>query len=246
MGEKRIYYFERPGPVNTRKALELAKERALELGINIVLVPALTGNSAAMAGEVFEGTPISVLAISHVEDLSWSVDHLGSDDPLKSGAWAEIPELRDVTKGWKEQGMKIVPIQISKENREKMSKHNVKIVRSSMIEGVEIGIRQRFGGYTPSDLIKETLRLIGPGIETCAKICMMAADVGAIGLIDEVIALGGTERGLDAAAVIKPSTMMNFFDWSKGLEIREIICKPRSMMLPSGHYAERRRWIPFE
>jgi hypothetical protein len=246
MGIKHIYYFDRPGPVNTVKALELAKERAQELKINIILVPALKGESAVAAGEMFKGTGIDVLVVSNVEDLSWNVETLGTDDPLKSGAYAEIPELREITRGWKKKGLKTVPIGITKENMERLKKLGAKIVRSAMIEGIEIGVRRRFGGFTPSDLIKETLRLIGPGVETCVKICLMAADVGAIGLSDEVIAFGGTERGLDAAAVIKPSTMMNFFDSKKGLEIREIICKPRSMMLPSGHYAERRRWVPTE
>ena len=246
MGEKHILYFDRPGPTNTGKTLELARERALELGIKTVLVPALTGESAVDAGEAFKGTAVNILAISNVEGLSWNVETLGTDDPTKSGAYAEIPELREITKGWKEQGLKTVPVGITKDNMERLKQLGVKVVRSSLIEGVEIGIRKRFGGFTPSDLIKETLRLIGPGVETCVKICLMAADVGAIGLNEEVIALGGTEWGLDSAAVIKPSTMMNFFDWKKGLEIREIICKPRSMMLPSGHYAERRPWIPFE
>ncbi|HJX23464.1 MAG TPA: hypothetical protein VJ574_03530, partial [Candidatus Bathyarchaeia archaeon] len=167
MGIKHIYYFERPGPVNTVKALELAKERALELKIKAVLVPALTGESGVVAGEMFKGTGVDVLVVSSVQDLSWNVETLGSDDPVKSGAYAEIPELREITKSWKQKGLKTVPVGITKENMERLTQLGVKIVRSAMIEGIEIGIRLRFGGFTPSDLIKETLRLMGPGVETC-------------------------------------------------------------------------------
>jgi len=41
-----VFYFERPGPVNTEKALELGIARALELDIEHLVVPSITGASA--------------------------------------------------------------------------------------------------------------------------------------------------------------------------------------------------------
>jgi hypothetical protein len=39
----------------------------------------------------------------------------------------------------------------------------------------------------------------------------------------EVVALGGSAKGLDTALVVKASTSDEFYE----LEIREILCKPR-------------------
>ena len=51
----------------------------------------------------------------------------------------------------------------------------------------------------------------------------MAADAALIPTDTEIIAVGGSGKGADAAAVIKPAHMNNFFD----MEIREIIAMPR-------------------
>jgi len=48
-------YFEKPGAVNTRRALELAKARADELGIRDVVVASYSGASGVAATEVFRG-----------------------------------------------------------------------------------------------------------------------------------------------------------------------------------------------
>ena len=39
----------------------------------------------------------------------------------------------------------------------------------------------------------------------------------------EIIAMGGTHKGVDTVAVIKPAHSLNFFD----LDIKEIIAMPR-------------------
>ena len=50
----------------------------------------------------------------------------------------------------------------------------------------------------------------------------MAADAGLISTKENVIAMGGTGRGVDTALVIKPANVQSFFD----LKVKEIICKP--------------------
>ena len=52
---------------------------------------------------------------------------------------------------------------------------------------------------------------------------MMAADTGAIGINEEVIAVGGTYTGADTVCVIRPAHTANFFD----LQVREIVAMPR-------------------
>ena len=51
----------------------------------------------------------------------------------------------------------------------------------------------------------------------------MAADAGLLPTDKEVIAIGGTAKGVDTAVVLKPAHMGNFFD----LKINEIIAMPR-------------------
>ena len=54
-------YFPSPGSVNTRRALELAKKRADELGIRDVVVASYSGESGVAATEVFRGYNVIVV-----------------------------------------------------------------------------------------------------------------------------------------------------------------------------------------
>jgi hypothetical protein len=55
-------YFEKAGAVNTRRALELAKIRADELGIRDIVVASYSGESGALAAEIFKGYNVVVVA----------------------------------------------------------------------------------------------------------------------------------------------------------------------------------------
>jgi hypothetical protein len=52
---------------------------------------------------------------------------------------------------------------------------------------------------------------------------LIAADQGAIGINEEVIAVGGTYSGADTVCVIRPAHTASFFD----LQVREIVAMPR-------------------
>ena len=71
-------------------------------------------------------------------------------------------------------------------------------------------------------LIADTLRLLGQGTKVAVEVAIMAADAGALSGAD-IISIGGSGSGADAALVLKPAHQNNFFD----CRIREIICKPR-------------------
>jgi len=43
MVRKIVEYFERPGPVNTNKVIQLCRKRAMELKVKHVVVASLTG-----------------------------------------------------------------------------------------------------------------------------------------------------------------------------------------------------------
>jgi hypothetical protein len=61
------------------------------------------------------------------------------------------------------------------------------------------------------------------GLKVAVECVLMAADQGAIGIRDEVIAVGGTASGADTVCVIRPAHTSAFFD----LQVREIVAMPR-------------------
>ena len=56
-------YFDKPGKENTARTLEVAKQRADELGIRTVLVATTRGETGAQAAQLFQG--YSVVAVTH-------------------------------------------------------------------------------------------------------------------------------------------------------------------------------------
>jgi hypothetical protein len=64
--------------------------------------------------------------------------------------------------------------------------------------------------------------MFGQGLKVCIEISVMAADAGLVKAGEDLIALGGTDKGADAAAVICPAHSQEFFR----TKIREVICKP--------------------
>lgn len=115
-------------------------------------------------------------------------------------------------------------IEIESENRAELEKMGVKIyIGTHSLSGVGRGISNKFGGITPVEVIAATLRLFSQGVKVGVEISVMACDAGLIPTDTEIIAVGGSSTGLDAAIVLKPAHMGNFFD----LKINEIIAMPR-------------------
>ncbi len=57
-------YFEKPGPKNTARTLEIAKRRAEELGIGAVLVASTRGVTGVQAAQLFQGYDVVVVTHS--------------------------------------------------------------------------------------------------------------------------------------------------------------------------------------
>lgn len=113
---------------------------------------------------------------------------------------------------------------ITPEKRRELEEKGIDVVVAShALSGVGRSISSKFGGISHVEIIAYTLRRIGQGIKVAVEISIMAADAALIPTDTEIIAVGGSGRGADAAAVIKPAHMNSFFD----LEIREIIAMPR-------------------
>jgi hypothetical protein len=72
---KQIVYFERPGKENTKKTIELVKERAGQLGIKHLLIATTTGKTAVEAAKMISAADHEVIAVA---------EHYGF---LEEGKW---------------------------------------------------------------------------------------------------------------------------------------------------------------
>jgi hypothetical protein len=88
--------------------------------------------------------------------------------------------------------------------------------------GLSRAMRNQFKTHVIGDIIANTLRVFGQGMKVAAEITLMAADCGVVRTDEPVIAMGGSDHGLDTAIVCKPVNAQRFFD----LKVQEILCKP--------------------
>ncbi|MCJ7771905.1 MAG: hypothetical protein MUP22_02105 [Desulfobacterales bacterium] len=121
--------------------------------------------------------------------------------------------------GFKEPFKNEMPDDIKKDLENK----NARVVAAThALSGVERSISKKYSGSYPALLIADTLRLFGQGTKVAVEIAIMAADSGNLSG-DDIVSIGGSGRGADAALIIKPANQSDLFD----MRIREIICKPR-------------------
>ncbi|MDD4360464.1 MAG: pyruvate kinase alpha/beta domain-containing protein [Syntrophaceticus sp.] len=108
--------------------------------------------------------------------------------------------------------------------RQKLSDNGVRVLTTThLMAGLDRALRGKFGGVYPSEIIAQTLRMLGQGVKVCTEISGMALDAGMIPYGEEVVAVAGSGTGADTALVITPAHSKSFFD----TKIKEIICKPR-------------------
>jgi len=79
--------------------------------------------------------------------------------------------------------------------------------------------------YHYPDEVKNAFRRFGQGTKVAVEVTLIAAQEEVVDQGKEVIALGGSAKGLDTALVIKAATSDEFAE----LEVREILCKPRNI-----------------
>lgn len=89
--------------------------------------------------------------------------------------------------------------------------------------GAARGVTNKYGGYSPLDVVADTLRMFSHGIKVGAEISIMAADAGLVPVGEEIVAIGGRGHGVDSAVILTP---VNAKDLLK-LEFHEIIAMPR-------------------
>jgi len=117
--------------------------------------------------------------------------------------------------------------EFSAEAADLLQKKGVHIVTAThALSGLERALSRspKVGGGSRTEAIAEALRrVVAVGLKVAVECVLMAADQGAIGINEEVIAVGGTYSGADTVCVIRPAHSASFFD----LQVREIVAMPR-------------------
>lgn len=121
--------------------------------------------------------------------------------------------------GFKELGVN----ELTSQQREILIGKNVKVLTTShALSGAERGISKKFSGVYPVEIMANTLRMFGQGVKVTVEVAVMALDAGLIPYGEDIIAIGGTGKGVDTAVVIRPDYSANILN----TYISEIICKP--------------------
>lgn len=113
---------------------------------------------------------------------------------------------------------------ITDEMIEKLEKVGIKTYFGShAFSGAARGVTNKYGGYSPLDVVADTFRMFSHGIKVGAEISIMAADAGLVPVGEELIAIGGRGHGVDSAVILTPVNAKDLFN----LKIKEIIAMPR-------------------
>ena len=125
-----------------------------------------------------------------------------------------------ICEGWKEEGWPM-----TSEERDKLLLKKIKVHTGihALGDDVSSAFTGKWGGISPSEVVRETFYRFCQGMKVCVEITLMAADAGLIPLNKEVIAIAGTGEGADTAIVLNSACPRKFLD----LKIKEIIAKPR-------------------
>jgi len=215
--------FERPGPVNTDEIIEIV--RAASSKYEYLVVASITGDSALKLAERIRDK--KVICVTCPQGMNWEVEK------MDEGPFATVPELEQIRNGWVKQGLTRVPMGITSENRDRLDKLNIKVVQGTIpFFGPTFSMRVHLQKVTGLDLVAKTLELISTGTLVCLESVLMAADAGIIPEGEKVLALAGTERGLDTAWAIRGSASANLFHPSKGARFIELLAKPGIALIP--------------
>lgn len=209
--------FEKPGPVNTNETIEIVNQ--VSSRYQYLVVASITGDSAARVAEKINNT--TIICVTCPQGMGWEVDQ------MQSGPFADIPELRKIRDEWVEGGLTRVAMQVTPENKAKLATLNIPIIQGTIpFFGPSFSMRLHLQQVTSLDILAKSLELISTGTLVCLECVLMAVDTGVIPENEHVLAVAGTERGLDTAWVLKSSASANLFHPSKGCRFVELLAKP--------------------
>jgi len=113
--------------------------------------------------------------------------------------------------------------ELDEKERKKLESQGVTVLTCQhAFGGVGRGVRSKLASYQVDEIMAYTLRIFGQGVKVAIELALMAADAGLVRTDEDIISVGGTAKGVDAALVLQPANSSRFFD----LKVKEVICKP--------------------
>lgn len=109
-----------------------------------------------------------------------------------------------------------------KDRRELLAKGVRVLTCQHAFGGVGRGVRNKLDTFQVDEIIAFVLRTFGQGTKVAVELALMAADSGLVRTDQDVVSLGGTDKGVDTALVLRPANTFHLFK----LKVREVICKP--------------------
>ena len=200
--ERKVTYWEKAGKEHTDATLVIALEAAKERGIDTVLISSTTGYTAEKAVEVFNGSGLKLVVVTHSTGYRTKGVQMMPDETrskLKE-AGCEVVTCTDVLTGAVSAGV----------GRQRPSK-------SDPLDG-----RLPWIVPPPNVIVANTLRMFSQGVKVCAEIAMMAVDCNAIESGTKVVAVAGSHAGADTAMVLDASESSRI----KDMKLHEVLCKP--------------------
>jgi hypothetical protein len=218
-----VRVFDRPGPINTDEVIKIVN--AASSKYKYLVTASITGDSALRLSETIKHQ--EVICVTCPQGMNWEIEK------MSEGPFSTIPELEQIRNEWVKQGLTRVPMGITQKNKDRLDQFKIKIVQGTIpFFGPTFSIRLHLQKTTDLDLMAKTLELISTGTLVCLECVLMAVDAGVIPEGEEVIALAGTERGLDTAWVIRASASHNLFHPLKGARFIELLAKPGIPTIP--------------
>ena len=200
--ERKVVYYSNPGKEHTEETLRVALGAARERGIETVLVSSTTGYTAEKAAELFKGSELRLVVVTHQTGYREPGVQLFPEDLrerlIKQGI--HVVTCTDVLTGTVDVGM----------SRQRPPKTGQLDARLPYI-------------LPPTNVvIANTLRLFSQGVKVCAEIAMMAVDSNAVPSGEKVVSVAGSHAGADTAMVLTATESGRIRD----MQLHEILCKP--------------------
>jgi len=193
--------FEKPGKEHTEETLRVALEAAKERGIDTVVVSTTTGTTGEKAVEVFKGSRIKLVFVTHQSGYRGSgIQLVPAETKKKLEKTGTVETCTDVLTGGVNVGMGRQRPEVSEPQQGSLP---------FIVPPVNV-------------LVANTLRLFSQGVKVCAEVAMMAADCGAVQVGKPVVCVAGSHAGADTAMVISPAESNRMRD----LKLHEILVKP--------------------
>jgi len=199
--KRSIVIYSKAEEDHTEETLQIAMEGAKERKIGTVLISTSTGSTGLKAVEVFRGSGLKLVFVTHQYGYPTKGEQIMPPDVrAKLEKAGRVVTCTDALTGSVAVGMGRQRPEVSEKQMGTLP---------FIIQPVNV-------------IVANTLRLFSQGTKVCAEIAMMAADCGAVELGTPVVCVAGSHAGADTVMVISPATTNRMRD----LRLHEFLAKP--------------------